>query len=77
MEEDEKGCCQLEVITSQHLRAQLAIQIFFIFTPNLGEDEPILTIIFFKGVGSTTQPDQPLPPAAVEPVRSWAVKYHV
>ena len=25
--------------------------IFGIFTPNLGEDEPILTIIFFKGVG--------------------------
>ena len=24
---------------------------FFIFTPILGEDEPILTIIFFKGVG--------------------------
>ena len=29
-------------------------QIFFIFTPKIGEDEPILTSIFFKGVGSTT-----------------------
>ena len=28
--------------------------IFGIFTPNLGEDDPILTSIFFKGVGSTT-----------------------
>ena len=28
--------------------------IFFIFTPNCGEDEPILRSIFFKGVGSTT-----------------------
>ena len=29
--------------------------IFFIFTPKLGEDEPYLTsILFFKGVGSTT-----------------------
>ncbi len=27
--------------------------IFGIFTPNLGEDEPILTIIFFKGVETT------------------------
>ena len=29
-------------------------QIFFMFNPKIGEDEPILTIIFFKGVGSTT-----------------------
>ena len=28
---------------------------FFIFTPNLGEDEPILTIIFFKRVETTNQ----------------------
>ncbi len=28
-------------------------QIFVIFTPNLGEDEPILTSIFFKGVEIT------------------------
>ena len=28
--------------------------IFFIFTPNFGEDEPILTSIFFRWVGSTT-----------------------
>ena len=27
---------------------------FFMFTPNLGEDEPILTSIFFRWVGSTT-----------------------
>ena len=27
---------------------------FLIFTPILGEDEPILTSIFFKGVGSNT-----------------------
>ena len=32
----------------------VATQIFFIFTPKIGEDEPILTFIFFKGVGSTT-----------------------
>ena len=29
-------------------------KIFGIFTPNFGEDEPNLTFIFFKGVGSTT-----------------------
>jgi len=29
----------------------VATQILFIFTPKIGEDEPILTIIFFKGVG--------------------------
>ena len=28
--------------------------IFGIFTPNFGEDESIWTIIFFNGVGSTT-----------------------
>ncbi len=27
---------------------------FFMFTPRIGEDGPILTSIFFKGVGSTT-----------------------
>ena len=27
---------------------------FFKFTPKIGEDEPILTIIFFNWVGSTT-----------------------
>ena len=29
----------------------VATQILFIFTPKIGEDEPILTIMFFKGVG--------------------------
>ena len=29
-------------------------QRFFIFTPIPGEDEPILTSIFFRWVGSTT-----------------------
>ena len=29
-------------------------QTCFIFIPKIGEDEPILTSIFFKGVGSTT-----------------------
>ena len=29
-------------------------QTCFIFTPKIGEDEPILTSIFFQGVGSTT-----------------------
>ena len=33
----------------------VATQIFFIFTPNIGEDEPILTSIFFRWVGSTTK----------------------
>ena len=32
----------------------VATQRFFIFTPKIGEDEPNLTDIFFKGVGSTT-----------------------
>ena len=33
----------------------VATQFFFgIFTPKLGEDEPILTSIFFRCVGSTT-----------------------
>ena len=32
----------------------VATQIFFIFTPKIGEDEPILTSIFFRWVGSTT-----------------------
>ena len=27
---------------------------FVMFTPKIGEDEPILTSIFFKWVGSTT-----------------------
>ena len=30
------------------------LKYLFIFTPKLGEDEPILTSIFFKGVGLTT-----------------------
>ena len=29
-------------------------QVFVVFTPNFGEDEPILTSKFFEGVGSTT-----------------------
>ncbi len=37
-----------------HLPGWWWFQIFFIFTPKIGEDEPILTFIFFKGVGSTT-----------------------
>ena len=31
----------------------VATQIFFIFTPKFGEDEPNLTSIFFKGVETT------------------------
>ena len=42
------------VIVSFQTGPRWWFQIFFIFTPNIGEDEPILTIIFFKGVGSTT-----------------------
>ena len=30
------------------------LKYFFMFTPKIGEDEPNLTSIFFKGVGSTT-----------------------
>ena len=30
-------------------------QIFFIFTPKIGEDEPILTSIFFRWVETTNQ----------------------
>ena len=32
----------------------VATQIFFLFTPKIGEDEPILTNIFQRGLGSTT-----------------------
>ena len=33
----------------------VATPIFFVFTPKIGEDEPILTVrICFKGVGSST-----------------------
>jgi len=32
----------------------VATQRIFIFTPKIGEDEPILTSIFFRWVGSTT-----------------------
>jgi len=31
------------------------LKYFLIFTPKIGEDEPILTIIFFKGVETTNQ----------------------
>ena len=31
------------------------LKYYFIFTPKIGEDEPILTSIFFKWVGSTTK----------------------
>ena len=37
-----------------NLRARWWFQIFFIFSPKIGEDEPILTSIFSKWVGSTT-----------------------
>ena len=37
-----------------HLCWVVATQIFFMFIPKLGEDEPILTINFFRWVGSTT-----------------------
>ena len=33
----------------------VATPIFFMFTPKIGEDEPILTSIFFKGVETTNQ----------------------
>ena len=35
----------------------VATQRFIIFTPKIGEDEPNLTSIFFKGVGTNHQPD--------------------
>ena len=35
----------------------VATQIFFIFTPKLGEDEPILTSIFFKWGCFNHQPE--------------------
>ena len=35
--------------------------IFLMFTPKMGEDEPILTIIFFKGVCSTTNKNRGTP----------------
>ena len=43
-------------MTTQRLRfSRWWFQVFFNFHPELyGEDEPILRIIFFKGVGSTT-----------------------
>ena len=39
----------------KHKNWVVATQIFFIFIPNLGEDEPILTSIFFKWVGKNHQ----------------------
>ena len=44
---------QLVIYIYISMHSVVATQIFFIFTPKLGEDEPILTSIFFKGVGST------------------------
>ena len=35
----------------------VATQRFIIFSPKIGEDEPNLTSIFFKGVGTNHQPD--------------------
>ena len=40
--------------TGSTFHAKLAGGQFFLFSSLLGEDEPILTSIFFKGVGSTT-----------------------
>ena len=41
---------------SKHLLSQTRwwFQIIFLFTPKIGEDEPILTSILFRWVGSTT-----------------------
>ena len=41
-------------ITISHYNWVVATQIFVIFIPKIGEDEPILTSIFFRWVGSTT-----------------------
>ena len=43
----------------------VATQIFFIFTPKIGEDEPFLTSIFFKGVGKNQ-------PGTVIPKGNWS-----
>jgi len=45
---------QLGWLVARNLSSWWQLKYFLIFTPNLGEDEPILTSIFFKGVGSTT-----------------------
>ena len=53
----------------------VATQRFFIFTPNPGEDEPNLTSIFFKGVGSTTNEIRPQPLMDSDPaVRGARIK---
>ena len=46
-----RSLSQLHSLTMIHW---VVVQIFFMFTPNFGEDKPILRSIFFKGVGSTT-----------------------
>ena len=55
-----KGSFEQEVThfhyVSRKHKTRLWFQIFFgIFTPKIGEDEPILTSIFFRWVGSTTR----------------------
>ena len=49
----EVGPVQHGKIASQQKNWVVATQIFFIFTPKIGEDEPILTSIFFKWVETT------------------------
>ena len=41
-------------IFTPNLETRWWFQMYFIFTPNLGENDPILTSIFFNGVGLTT-----------------------
>ena len=40
-------------VVSVSVLEKISFQIFFIFIPKFGEDEPNLTSIFFRGVGST------------------------
>ena len=51
IENDVYICCCASIY---YLESRWWFQTFFIFTPKIGEDEPILTSIFFKWVGSTT-----------------------
>ena len=50
---EEGGFVRWRMSKQKHFKV-VATQIFFIFTPKIGEDEPNLTSIFFRWVGSTT-----------------------
>ena len=46
--------CKNDVTPNKKQKLGCGFRYFFMFTPKIGEDEPILTSIFFRWVGSTT-----------------------